>query len=286
MKRYIITPDQHLKIKNREFLVQAFTIGRNEYQCYSKLMQYIISDSPELMNRESGLIEPVEPVERGEILDIYASAYNEGRGQFNNRYLVDSNTLYGKNADALIRQLDNKLNDKNTGWIDESQSININLNDESIRKMGFASGARNALTDLYHQHREIFEKFAIKDESQPAAAIEQSISEQPTADIDNVLICDKKQLQKLHADFDGKIWETMELENFLNCMRIEPTEHLEPSKKGNNSDFAKWISEHIEPHRVMITNGQNKAKKINMNHWFKKLVDKNLNYSTLKKTDR
>lgn len=93
----------------------------------------------------------------------------------------------------------------------------------------------------------------------------------PAPSPDNQLICDKKLLQKLHADFDGTIWERVELETFLNFMRVEPIEKIKPIV--DNKEFAKWL-------RANIENMRDSKLVPNMNKWFIKLIGKNINYST------
>jgi hypothetical protein len=89
------------------------------------------------------------------------------------------------------------------------------------------------------------------------------------------LICDEKQLQKLHADFDGKIWETVGLETFLNYMRVEPIGQIKIiSSKKQNKILANWLHVHIE-------NNRNINLVPNFGNWFKKLIRKNINYSAL-----
>jgi hypothetical protein len=85
------------------------------------------------------------------------------------------------------------------------------------------------------------------------------------------LICDKKQLQKLHAEFDGKRWENVELETFLDYMRVEPIGQIKII--GGNKKLAIWLRENIE-------NERNVKLVPNMGVWFKKLIGKNINYST------
>lgn len=89
----------------------------------------------------------------------------------------------------------------------------------------------------------------------------------------NELICDKMHLQKLHAEFDGQIWESMELEDFLNCMSVEPIGKIEIKEtKRKNKIFAKWLHENIE--------NQRDADLVpNFGKWFIKLIGKNINYS-------
>ena len=87
----------------------------------------------------------------------------------------------------------------------------------------------------------------------------------------NKLICDKKHLQKLHADFDGEIWESVELETFLNYMRVDPIGQIKII--GINADLAIWLRENIE-------NNRDTDLVPNMGNWFKKLIGKNINYST------
>ena len=90
----------------------------------------------------------------------------------------------------------------------------------------------------------------------------------------NDLICDEMHLLKLYANYNNVgIWEKMKHDDFLNCMRVEPIGNIKP--KNGNKDFAKWIFENIEKERKI---------KNNINDWFKKLVGKNISYSTLKKS--
>jgi hypothetical protein len=86
------------------------------------------------------------------------------------------------------------------------------------------------------------------------------------------LICDNKLLQTLHAEFDGTNWESVTLEIFLDFMRVEPIGQIQVI--GGNKVFANWLRENIEFER-------NKKLVPNMGNWFKKLMNKNINYSTL-----
>lgn len=85
------------------------------------------------------------------------------------------------------------------------------------------------------------------------------------------LICPKNHLQVLHGMFDGKIWESVELNDFYLAMNKEPKRKLIP--KVDNKKFVDWLEENIAPKR---------NKNTNMNDWFPKLIGKNLNYSTYK----
>ncbi|MDO9509948.1 MAG: hypothetical protein Q7J14_01520 [Candidatus Magasanikbacteria bacterium] len=90
----------------------------------------------------------------------------------------------------------------------------------------------------------------------------------------NDLICDKKLLQKLHAEFDDEIWENMDFDDFLNCMRVEPIGGIK--LKCKKQDFAKWVHDNIEDKR-------NETLIPDIGIWFKKIRGKNVNYSSQKK---
>ena len=91
---------------------------------------------------------------------------------------------------------------------------------------------------------------------------------------DNSLICEKKLLQKLHAKFDGDIWESVEFDTFLDFMRVGPIGQIKIIKRKNkNKIFAQWLRDNIEFNR-----DENLVP--NFGNWFKKLIDKNINYSS------
>ena len=87
MKTYYIPGETMAAIKEREFTVCKFTSKGRFYPCYSKVMQYLLSDSPVLINSETN--QP-ESVERGEVLDIYATAFDLGRETFRNDIKPDA----------------------------------------------------------------------------------------------------------------------------------------------------------------------------------------------------
>ncbi len=90
----------------------------------------------------------------------------------------------------------------------------------------------------------------------------------------NDLICDKKLLQKLHAEFDDKnIWESMDFDDFLDYMRVEPIGSIK--LKCTKQNFAKWLCEHIEDVR-------NEELIPDIGKWYKKIRGVNVNYSTQK----
>ena len=100
------------------------------------------------------------------------------------------------------------------------------------------------------------------------------ISLQQSNETENKLICDKKLLQSLHAKFDDKVWESVELETFLNFMRVEPIGQIAPIKtKSTDKDFANWLHENIEPNRDFILVP-------NFGKWYNKLTGKKTNYSS------
>ena len=303
MKKYNLTPEQHADIKNRDFSVYKFTTNGKTYVCYSKLMQYMISDSPILINRET--MQP-ESVERGEILDIYATAYDKGREQFRTEI----------KPDATVEYLKNGYNEQYNGWKNTSEQVSTIIQKSFIETLGLNSGIRFEFEIYREKNLKEFEISATISQSTeqqktikkpPVELSIKYIVEQWRADArevqirtrvekelrksgialepantrtgtkaladENKLICDKKYLQILYAEFDGQIWESMELEAFLNCMRVEPITKIEII--GKNKDFVKWVSQNIE--------NQRDAKLVpNFGKWFKKLTGKNINYSTIK----
>ncbi|NCB67323.1 MAG: hypothetical protein EOM47_00555 [Bacteroidia bacterium] len=148
MKKYNITTDQHTEIKNREFTVVKFTTNGKEYTCYSKLMQYLISDSPVLINSETN--QP-ESVERGEVLDIYTIAYDKGRDIFKNDI----------KPDASIEYLVEQYNEHYNGWKTTSEAISLFLTQSQVEKMGQAAGIRYEFEIYRQKNRSEFEPLAI-----------------------------------------------------------------------------------------------------------------------------
>ena len=147
MKNYNITTDQHTEIKNREFTVVKFTTNGKEYTCYSKLMQYLLSDSPVLINSETN--QP-ESVERGEVLDIYAGTYDKGRDIFKNDI----------KPDASIEYLVEQYNEHYNGWKTTSEAISLFLTQSQVEKMGQAAGIRYEFEIYRQKKRNKFEPLA------------------------------------------------------------------------------------------------------------------------------
>lgn len=156
MKSYIITPQQQDEIKKRDFSVYTFKVGKKKYQCYSVLMRYLLSDSPEMVNRET---QQVEIVDKRPILDVYATAFDVGVETFNSDYGVDTSVLYSTNADTYIKTLNDKFDEPYTGWKGASEEFSLYVTPSYIEKIGRASGTRFAYEKLKHNNKSIFEKF-------------------------------------------------------------------------------------------------------------------------------
>ena len=129
MKTYTIPYETMTAIKEREFTIYEFTLKCRLYTCYSKVMQYLLSDSPVLINRETG--QP-ERVELGEVRDVYAAAYDKGRDSF----------LNDIEPDASIEYLVEQYNEYYNGWKRTSEALSLILQKSQVEKMGFAAGVR------------------------------------------------------------------------------------------------------------------------------------------------
>lgn len=134
-------------IKEREFTVCKFTSKGRFYLCYSKVMQYLLSDRPVLINSETN--QP-ESVERGEVLDIYAVAYDKGRDIFKNDI----------KPDASIEYLVEQYNEHYNGWKTTSEAISLFLTQSQVEKMGQAAGIRYEFEIYKQKKRSEFEPLA------------------------------------------------------------------------------------------------------------------------------
>lgn len=139
MKNYYIPSETMAAIKEREFTVCKFTSKGRFYLCYSKVMQYLLSDSPVLINRKTN--QP-ESVERGEVLDIYAVAYDKGRDIFKNDI----------KPDASIEYLVEQYNEHYNGWKTTSEAISLLLTQSQVETMGQAAGIRYEF-EIYKQKK-------------------------------------------------------------------------------------------------------------------------------------
>lgn len=152
MKNYYIPSETMAAFKEREFTVCKFTSKGRFYLCYSKVMQYLLSDSPVLINRETN--QP-ESVERGEVLDIYAVAYDNGRDIFKNDI----------KPDASIEYLVEQYNEHYNGWKTTSEAISLLLTQSQVEKMGQAAGIRYEFEIYKQKKRSEFEPLATKSQS-------------------------------------------------------------------------------------------------------------------------
>ena len=153
MKKYNITIDQHTEIKNREFTVVKFPINGKEYTCYSKVMQYLLTDSPVLINRETN---SPEQVELGEVLDVYTIAYDKGREMFRTDIKPDAS------IDFLIEQ----YNDYYNGWKRTSEELSLILQKSQVERIGYAAGVRFEYEIYRQKKRAEFEAVEHKEKQQ------------------------------------------------------------------------------------------------------------------------
>ena len=130
MKNYSIPIDIYNEIRNRNFECNSFSIGNKEYQCHSKTLFYLLSDSPDFENVKSGQMERVK---RGEVLDIYANAYDNGVSEFKKTFPSATSDLYLINPDTpYFAKLDNDL----ITWKSDSEAFHKLVRAENIEKMG------------------------------------------------------------------------------------------------------------------------------------------------------
>lgn len=187
MKNYNLSAEWLENTRKETFSRNYFLKDGNAYYCHSltmlRVLQTSLSEKEKQSEHQPKLGDAVLTAdEYYEILDIYATAYNAGRVMFREKYLIDKNVLYGINADSYIRQLDKNLNDI---WIPESRNNSIVVSEAVIVKMGTAAGHWHELTDIYNDHKELFEKYEIKaiDEAPEAEAPEAEAPETPKRDL-------------------------------------------------------------------------------------------------------
>lgn len=197
MKNYNLSAEWLENTRKETFSRNYFLKDGNAYYCHSltmlRVLQTSLSEKEKQSEHQPKLGDAVLTAdEYYEILDIYATAYNAGRVMFREKYLIDKNVLYGINADSYIRQLDKNLNDI---WIPESRNNSIVVSEAVIVKMGTAAGHWHELTDIYNDHKELFEKYEIKaiDEA-PEAEAPEADNKKSFADY---LTCDDKNKNKL-----------------------------------------------------------------------------------------
>ena len=153
MKTYTIPYETMTAIKEREFICYNFTMKGRFYPCYSKVMQYLLTDSPVLVNSETN---SPEQVERGEVLDIYAAAFDLGRETFRNDIKPDAS------IDFLIEQ----YNDYYNGWKRTSEALSLILQKSQVEKMGVAAGVRFEYEIYRQKKRAEFEAVEHKEKPQ------------------------------------------------------------------------------------------------------------------------
>jgi len=129
MKTYIIPGETMEAIKERDFTVCDFTSKGRFYTCYSKVMQYLLSDSPVLVNRETN---SPEQVERIAIFDVYSSSFEKGRKKF-------KDLLKPHTTDKFLID---KFNEHYNGWKRTSEALSLMLNKSQVEAMGLAAGHR------------------------------------------------------------------------------------------------------------------------------------------------
>lgn len=190
MKKYYIPTDQHTEIKNREFTVVKFTTNGKEYTCYSKVMQYLLSDSPVLINSETN--QP-ESVERGEVLDIYAVAYDNGRDIFKNDI----------KPDASIEYLVEQYNEHYNGWKTTSEAISLLLTQSQVEKMGQAAGIRYEFEIYKQKKRSEFESLSTKSQSTQTANTQTGTKEPQK--FTGAKLIDIYDPEKVHKEFKKEL---------------------------------------------------------------------------------
>jgi len=164
MTSYILSKEQHRDIKNREFSVFQFITNGKKYICYSKLMQYLISDSPVLLNKET---KQPENVERGQILDIYATAYDKGRELFRNEIKNDASPEY----------LNKQYSDYYNGWKNNSEAVSLFLIQSQVEKMGLNAGIRFEFEIYREKKLKEFVSIEKKINTPPPAKLIKTLSE-------------------------------------------------------------------------------------------------------------
>lgn len=192
MKNYNLSAEWLENTRKETFSRNYFFKDGNAYYCHSltmlRVLQTSLSEAEKSLSIQPKLGDAVlTDDEYYEILDIYAKAYDTGREMFRDKYLIDKNVLYGNNADAYIRQLDKKLNDI---WIPESRNNSIVVSEDVIVRMGTAAGHWHELTDIYNDHKELFEKYEIK-------AIDEAPEDNNKKSFADYLTCDDKNKNKM-----------------------------------------------------------------------------------------
>jgi len=134
MKTYIIPSEAMEAIKKSEFTACKFIFKGNYYYSYSKVMQYLLSDRPVLINRETGRLNKIK---RNELLYIYALAFNSGRSKFLNYISVDASENY----------LIDNFNEYYNGWKKASEEVSVYLQKSQIIRIGFTAGCRFEFTE-------------------------------------------------------------------------------------------------------------------------------------------
>lgn len=190
MKTYYIPGETMAAIKEREFTVCKFTSKGRFYLCYSKVMQYLLSDSPVLINSKTN--QP-ESVERGEVLDIYAVAYDNGRDIFKNDI----------KPDASIEYLVEQYNEHYNGWKTTSEAISLFLTQSQVEKMGQAAGIRYEFEIYKQKKRNEFEKMATTLQSTEPANTQTGTKE--PREFTGAKLIDIYDPKKVHKEFKKEL---------------------------------------------------------------------------------
>ena len=241
----------------------------NDAKCYTPELDYVLSYSPlQRLDYESNCYV----VDRIEFYHCYIDAFKAEKQDFDKK---NANRQYPKNSEEYnfyIAYLSGRL--EKCKFIFQNPDV---ITYQLCKEYGQFAGLFSQIIEIIRDDRNLqtrVKEIANNDKILQERIIKliPDISLQQSNGTENQLICDKKHLQKLHADFDGIVWESVELETFLNFMRVEPIGQIVPI--GKNEIFANWLHENIEPKRDI-----NLVP--NFGKWYIKLTGKRNNYSAL-----
>lgn len=250
-----------IKLKDNENEYTCFFLTYKEFEYY-----YNQIDNKKLFDIDNNLIDRKAA---NDYLIAFAKGIENGYTNFLDKIKSDNELFTPENKDLAYKvysktiiSFNNRLGSVNC--FSTNKENNKYITTDMLFEQGVFRGEHHKAWELILKNPMQFEQFF-------KAAAEPIPASVKTPSPENHLICEKKLLQKLHADFDGTIWEKVEFETFLNYMRVEPIENIKPIV--DNKEFARWLRANIEKKR-----DENLVP--NMNKWFIKLIGKEINYSS------
>lgn len=158
-----------------------------------------------------------DPKKDENYINTFVDAFIEGCKYFDSNYKANISTLYGENAALYIRDMHNRyfhiVVDNMEGWGFVKNSYPLLVNHETINKYGFYSGIVSKVDDMAKDNPSLFKTFEVCEHMiQPKKGLSIEL------------------LKKIHKEYDGKLWDSIKLNEFLSIFdrSKEPEKKIQP----------------------------------------------------------